>query len=855
MNATVNDPPAIRGDNQVYFNFEDADEFLDVISESYTSNPSDSNLNQGIGDLNNNNINIINPTMFSPLSASGDEATRFNNYTNGQANSNSYSSDNNSVEWNDYISPELGDNNILNGGTENDLSLDQILSNDTSKRSNSTSSYYQDGVTPVTNPSLGSSTYTSPEPAIKLEYGQDSLKPPSKVTKGKKSNGVAKPKTKDKNSHNMIEKKYRTNINSKIVQLRDAVPSLRIAAGTNDVSLADLEGLTPASKLNKASVLTKATEYIKHLENKNAILKEQNFRLQRMIQEANLNPQSMPRMVQQQPIPLPPQHHPGQQPRQQPQSAPHGFGYYPNQQPFNSPPQQQGYQFMSSSPEAQHQPQSRQPNRLLLGGMAAVMGTSLFGGSGENDFRSLGALPFSHLLPASILNPSALTIQLWNMTKLLLVLGSLASLIIPIYNQVRTSSKNKKNNNAPNVFIDWLLITFGVKLPNTLSPEKRKLIISHLQGGARGDWSVLISDYFYLNTCEINFENCFLSLLTGRILQGKYTRFTPIINHHLTMKAGLLMNLQDKSDDKSLKKLNQLIGQVDGISMFGSEDLISRLTNLFEGKLINNGLIDGQNHIKYVELYQELYQDYYGVVLNWRLLEIIHQLNLTYLEELDQEHKQILEDLTTIEKILDKSSSIYVYFQMFVCIVDPKRSGDLFANLRVKVQDSLDRFKAEFEGLDLTDHEIYNTSDEENTDLEDEPVAPPKSKPTLRSQRSLVSSLGLINEEEYIILASCLIQYFTDKPSQSSRLLFYLKESESKQLTLLGFTALITLIQSFKANNDEDSEVLDILVKNCSEWLKDCQFMDVDLKNGLIKVVVDKGMIISGIEEENEDNE
>ena len=66
----------------------------------------------------------------------------------------------------------------------------------------------------------------------------------------------------------MIEKKYRTNINTKILALRDAVPALRIAAGCDDVSIADLEGLTPASKLNKASVLTKATEYIKHLESK-----------------------------------------------------------------------------------------------------------------------------------------------------------------------------------------------------------------------------------------------------------------------------------------------------------------------------------------------------------------------------------------------------------------------------------------------------------------------------------------------------------------------------------------------------------------------------------------------------------
>lgn len=77
-----------------------------------------------------------------------------------------------------------------------------------------------------------------------------------------------------KTSHNVIEKRYRNNLNDKIQELRDSVPSLRAMSrpGGGDES-EDLEGLTPAHKLNKATVLAKATEYIKHLEkrNKNAI--------------------------------------------------------------------------------------------------------------------------------------------------------------------------------------------------------------------------------------------------------------------------------------------------------------------------------------------------------------------------------------------------------------------------------------------------------------------------------------------------------------------------------------------------------------------------------------------------------
>jgi hypothetical protein len=62
-----------------------------------------------------------------------------------------------------------------------------------------------------------------------------------------------------KTAHNMIEKRYRTNLNDKIAALRDSVPSLRImsksARGedtTNDRE--ELHGLTPAHKLNKATV-------------------------------------------------------------------------------------------------------------------------------------------------------------------------------------------------------------------------------------------------------------------------------------------------------------------------------------------------------------------------------------------------------------------------------------------------------------------------------------------------------------------------------------------------------------------------------------------------------------------------
>jgi hypothetical protein len=74
-------------------------------------------------------------------------------------------------------------------------------------------------------------------------------------------------------------------LNEKIAELRDSVPSLRntkkAKAGGKDGSAADsddedLDGLTASNKLNKASILTKAVEYIRHLEFRTKRLEDEN---------------------------------------------------------------------------------------------------------------------------------------------------------------------------------------------------------------------------------------------------------------------------------------------------------------------------------------------------------------------------------------------------------------------------------------------------------------------------------------------------------------------------------------------------------------------------------------------------
>jgi hypothetical protein len=114
----------------------------------------------------------------------------------------------------------------------------------------------------------------SPEPARTNSIGKKRKSPDPPVKK---------------TAHNMIEKRYRTNLNDKISALRDSVPSLRAmpksAPGTmeGDEDRETLEGLVPAHKMNKATILSKSVEYIHHLERRNRSLEDENASLRARI--------------------------------------------------------------------------------------------------------------------------------------------------------------------------------------------------------------------------------------------------------------------------------------------------------------------------------------------------------------------------------------------------------------------------------------------------------------------------------------------------------------------------------------------------------------------------------------------
>ncbi|RDW74410.1 basic helix-loop-helix domain-containing protein [Aspergillus mulundensis] len=143
-----------------------------------------------------------------------------------------------------------------------------------------TPNFFQDGMDTFTANSVVSGSPLSTVAGQKRKSGSDD--------DGSAGSGVVQEVKKvpsKKRAHNVIEKRYRANLNEKIAELRDSVPSLRASKGSGGLADDEDEGVTPANKLNKASILSKATDYIKHLEIRNKRLEDENTALKIRLRE------------------------------------------------------------------------------------------------------------------------------------------------------------------------------------------------------------------------------------------------------------------------------------------------------------------------------------------------------------------------------------------------------------------------------------------------------------------------------------------------------------------------------------------------------------------------------------------
>lgn len=680
---------------------------------------------------------------------------------------------------------------------------------------------------------------------------QDVISPKLKIVSKDK---VSKPAKKAKVSHNMIEKKYRTNINSKILELRDAVPTLRIATGKANVLVAELEGLLPASKLNKASVLTKATEYIRHLERKNDVMLQQIAQLQSLIHDSNVNP-------------------PQQMMRDIPANNAEGNNFAFNSQSFDGV---NDFGLYNSAPMSARPSQENMNSNMMLGGLTTVMGSSLI--SGEN-FRGLAAIPF---VPTALTSPSPLTLQLLSVLRTAVFVAGVAMMVTPVVKSFRRSEKASPGNSL----FTWLAVSLGLYLPKPLSAKDEDLVIAHLLGTQPCTSLDLVADFTTLNTSEVSFENSFLYVLVGALLVKKYPLFSRVIKLNLRWRAALLMNLDYTGEDANLKKLNKLIKTLDGLSLFDSERLITRLNNLSTGKPVNDGLNNGENYLNYVEIYLRDKTDIYGLIFKWRVLEIVHELNLTYLNvfvkdagKRDETVGEIKEDIKKIDTLLLGDEGILTqYFTLFKCVLFPESTPELLKSMKSEIIAGLAKVTSVVDGAELTDDESISEDDssdageDKETSTTASTTVPTDPLFEILNQKSMVYSMNLVNEEKFIVLATSLISYYSEshRASKSLDLLRYLKFNTSKvPLSMLSFTCLVKLLCNVIRLEDDESEeedgkdsteetsvtagnsaVLESLVKLTKGWLNDDgrkNCMTHKLRGDLSDLVMAKGIALNEI--------
>ncbi|MCJ1272430.1 hypothetical protein MMC21_000216 [Puttea exsequens] len=208
-------------------------------------------------------------------------------------------------------------------------------------------------------------------------------------------------------SHSLVEKRYRTNLNDKIADLRKSIPSLRDdtqSPGESHVSTSNV-------KINKATVLVKAIEYIRQLETRNAFLEDTNDALRRrachVAQEEEREVESTPKEEPQSPKDITRKPSPGIRSSGPDAEIPRGMIHVPEEiRRLREVAPQQHYaddaRFNNETDDSTlgsiATSSGRVLGKLMVGSLAGLMIMDRIAGSPKQD-RGLFALPFLDSLP------------------------------------------------------------------------------------------------------------------------------------------------------------------------------------------------------------------------------------------------------------------------------------------------------------------------------------------------------------------------------------------------------------------------------------------------------------------------
>ncbi|ODQ81486.1 hypothetical protein BABINDRAFT_165034 [Babjeviella inositovora NRRL Y-12698] len=660
---------------------------------------------------------------------------------------------------------------------------------------------------PSDNKILGQQTYITPESVDRPSGSNSTLQqvsPPnsddaalSDDSKTKKSTGslgkITKPEKKDRSAHNMIEKKYRTNINSKILMLRDAVPSLRVAAGSVDVSMEELDGLAPASKLNKASVLTKATEYIKHLERKNDSLAQEVSDLRMLLAQQSQRLQHPQQMIMMEHIQQQPQF---QRTNLQMNNINVNMVMDTNDNTIPAPIQQNG--FMSGN----------LPGKVVMGGMAGIIGTTLF--HEDMDFRGLSAFPvFNH----------PMVVQFSYFIKVILVLGTVLAILQPyLFGQGKSEKLNLFS------LLRSILRPFSALVDKTAHTELRSHLQSRLLSGGYTGFQIFW-DYLSISTKTKSFENVFVSVIFGKLLTLQYPWIKYGLRYFLNLDHSLLSTMEIPSEYAGFAEFlhNERNPFLD------NNELFTRLLDITTGEAS--------------ETDATVNSSLFTLVPSLRADQVLQDIDILLLEiavKKDEQYEEDGEEAATTEASIIVTNA--VISQMLQDIEPLMVSGSnvarkyqlLRANYDLSVKSLRSAFvllEQEVEALVTLPLSIAGLSSDEDDGTDDDASL----AFTTGKNRTLNLAVPMpdvnLSFESYVLFTSSLIAHYlkTGKNTEAHKLLKFMDFSEkaedvASKLTLLSFVALHSLLSQVPAlwySSMSTNSILEKMVVCSRIWIGD----------------------------------
>ncbi|KAH3672296.1 hypothetical protein WICMUC_004391 [Wickerhamomyces mucosus] len=702
------------------------------------------------------------------------------------------------------------------------------------------------------------------------------------------NNKVSKPK-KDRSSHNVIEKKYRLNINSKIIELRDSVPSLRMAAGNTDTSINDLEGLVPASKINKASVLSKATEYIKHLENKNANLIKENNELKQLLGNFSPHQQQMfqPQQIQQ--VQIQPQ-------SQQFQNL---TSFQPatdfNGQPINIVSQHRSYDMGL-------------PGKVLMGGLATMVGQNLFqGNAGDYDFRGLSGLP--------ILGTPQFQLFL-TVFKFFFVFISLVYLFVPSLFQSTSNSSNSKDKKQLNInFNTWYdlikeltAIKVGTSSRKDSTDEEISIMINKelLTSTSTCSFISILFIFFKLHTYNPTFEVSF-----GKLVLAKLLLSYSDLSKFFSLSSSIENSLKEISESKvNSSHLRYFYKEFNSSSAKNSESY-KRLLNLAIGLPINFNCTRGIDDKGYrlVLKDERVHFDYKSLLSSIRANELFREVLLSYIdltfnksryskldhEELKEAKLDIWNNLSIAENLAPKRSIVDIRIKLFKSILNEKHldtvlqivdqeSKVLIVNYKIQgaqknselgIKDSYQNFEKEIEtkySKEAEEEEAEEEAEEESGiysngdyngdnyyELESELSENGSESTKIDSSYLDPKFEKLLSQDLFNALVSSSILKFVkqDQIDLSQKLLKYVK-SNKNEITLLSFISMFKLVENLPKSwlLAKESQIIENILVQMRIWIGSTENLNFDdLKENSVQlkreisdrlVSVSKALIESG---------